>query len=445
MAVDSTCNISKQWVVEIDEVLLSQTSGVRSCHLVSPQPRQGNDIHALQVSGWVAGNRKFIGAVDVMCNNSQLRRIAVAPAANTLRARLRNTIKDTPQVFTGGVGTLGLPPHFEIRLHVVSSNSQKIDSQPFAILRGKRAFLDSPEHAKVRPLLLTALGRSGTTWVMHLLAQQPEIVLFRHYPYESRMAVYSMQMLKVLSEPGNPQCLNRDIATRDTLQTIGPNPYYDEPEMSYPLLRLHCGKTQAEQLGVFCCNNIDRWYEQLAVSQEQREVQYFAEKCVPNHVPWLMRELYPQMREVILVRDFRDLIASATAFNAKRGSLAFGRNRVRSDAEYVTLIAERALEVLNAVRARSQQSHFMRYEDLIQKPEEELSRLLQYLNLDSSPRRVQSTLERAREDSPELQNHRTSANPQISIGRWKRDLDPKLQRLCEQRLGPILTALGYEV
>ena len=38
-----------------------------------------------------------------------------------------------------------------------------------------------------------------------------------------------------------------------------------------------------------------------------------------------MRELYPAARELFLVRDFRDMIASMQAYNARKGFGDFGR------------------------------------------------------------------------------------------------------------------------
>ena len=48
-----------------------------------------------------------------------------------------------------------------------------------------------------------------------------------------------------------------------------------------------------------------------------------------------MWELYPDARELILVRDPRDMLASILAFNRRRGFDAFGREDVGTDQEYV--------------------------------------------------------------------------------------------------------------
>ena len=49
-----------------------------------------------------------------------------------------------------------------------------------------------------------------------------------------------------------------------------------------------------------------------------------------------LAELYPDSREVFLVRDFRDMVSSILAFNAKRGARGFGRAAAETDAGYVT-------------------------------------------------------------------------------------------------------------
>jgi hypothetical protein len=425
--------------ITVEQVSIAPTAQVKAAGLSTPEAGDSSDVHALNFCGWVLGKYRKVTHVDIMWRGRQLRRVTTTACPGRL-ARWRNTAAN----FSTSVGTLGLPPDFELQLHAILGT--RLDSAPFAIVRGQRRPLSPTRHHEIQPLLLTGLGRSGTTWVMRLLEQQPEVVLFRRYPYESRMSVYAMQMLKVLSEPPNVQTSpGRDAMTVETLQTIGPNPYFGLPETGVEELRLFCGRTYPQELADFCCQSIQQWYERLAASQNQAGAKYFAEKAVPNHVSWLMWELYPAMREIILVRDFRDLIASALAFNAKRGFVAFSRNRVKSDAEYVELIGRRAADVLHAWKSRSPQACLLRYEDLIQHPHAELKRLLEYLQLDCSDERVQSTLKQAGEDTPELQYHRTSASVESSMGRWKRDLPPHLQRLCEQKIGPVLHEFGYEV
>ncbi|HET9593720.1 MAG TPA: sulfotransferase domain-containing protein, partial [Solirubrobacterales bacterium] len=148
-------------------------------------------------------------------------------------------------------------------------------------------------------------------------------------------------------------------------------------------------------------------------------------------------------REVILVRDFRDMLCSVIAFNQKRGYQAFGRADVGSDAEYVeTTVANSAKRLLRRMRERGGEAHLVRYEDLIQEPAETLAAMMGYLGLDAGDDSVAAVLARAEKES--LDEHRTTSKASESIGRWQRDLSPELAQVCAEVLDPVLTEFGYE-
>ena len=79
------------------------------------------------------------------------------------------------------------------------------------------------------------------------------------------------------------------------------------------------GSDHVADLATFAQQRIDAVYRQVAALGDGR-AEFFAEKCLPEgNVPQLLRELYPDAREVFLVRDFRDMLCSIRAFNEKRG------------------------------------------------------------------------------------------------------------------------------
>jgi hypothetical protein len=291
--------------------------------------------------------------------------------------------------------------------------------------------------------MVTSLGRTGTTWLMRLLSEHPGIVAHKHYPYELRTARYWMHMLRVLSEPANhfqSANFNNFHASR---WSIGHNPFYAPPVTDDPDLRYWFGRAYVEQLATFCQRSVEECYQLVAASQQQPDPVYFAEKHIPDRTPWLMWELYPEAREVILVRDFRDVVCSRLAFNSKRGYLAFGREDVSSDEEFIKKVRMSALSLLRSYRQRSGQAHLLRYEDLILHPTESLENLLEYLSLDSAESTVESLVRRASEESLDMRQHWTSTEPEKSIGRWQRDLSPSLQTLCQEAFADILEEFGY--
>jgi hypothetical protein len=177
---------------------------------------------------------------------------------------------------------------------------------------------------------------------------------------------------------------------------------------------------------------------------------YFAEKYLSGYdstgydVQARIRELYPQAREIVLIRDYRDILCSILAYNARQGYAGYGRERVSSDKEYIQQLRFQALYALRSWKRQSAQTHLLRYEDLITKPVETLSALLESLALSGTSSTIEGMLRRASQEIPGMQELRTSSDPQESIGRWRRDLDPALQAVCQEAFGDILEEFGYK-
>jgi hypothetical protein len=157
----------------------------------------------------------------------------------------------------------------------------------------------------------------------------------------------------------------------------------------------------------------------------------------------LLPQLYSQPRELVLVRDLRDVFCSVRSFNHKRGTVSFGYELVDSDVEYVRLLRTNGELLLAHWRARQQRSLLLHYEALITRAEETLKQVLEYLNLDSSPEILRQMLQSMAEETADLQQHRTVADPQATIGRWRRDLPADLRAICAAEWAGVLTALGY--
>jgi Sulfotransferase family len=183
---------------------------------------------------------------------------------------------------------------------------------------------------------------------------------------------------------------------------------------------------------------MDDWYMEVARSQGQEEPVYFAEKLAAGHVPVMLWELYPDAKEVFLVRDFRDMVCSLMSFYD-------GKNRARADTdeEYVGKLRGWAFRLYKDWENRQERSHLVRYEDLATQPAETLTTILEYLDMEASNEVVERMLGTASAETQDLRLHRTTPNLTASIGRWRRDLSPSLQRACEETFGELLGAFGY--
>ncbi len=101
-----------------------------------------------------------------------------------------------------------------------------------------------------------------------------------------------------------------------------------------------------------------------------------------------MRELYPAARELFLVRDFRDMIASMRAYNARKGFGDFGRETAQSDATWLAELRRGVVALRDAWRERGDTTSLVRYEDLVRDPDATLPPLLASLGLDAAPETV---------------------------------------------------------
>jgi hypothetical protein len=205
------------------------------------------------------------------------------------------------------------------------------------------------------------------------------------------------------------------------------------------------GSQNVEELLTIFHGRVQNSYEQAAAIQKRPNAVFFIERGAPyTAAQALLPELYPGAREIILVRDFRDMVASMLAYNEQRGFQFFGRNSVVSDEEYIAAYGRAAVRLLQAANERSDTSYLLKYEDLIRRPEETLKAVLAYLGLSAEPDVIDRMLRDAESVASTDQDlHRTSTDAEASIGRWRRDLEPSLQAACEDAFGETLASLGY--
>jgi hypothetical protein len=154
-----------------------------------------------------------------------------------------------------------------------------------------------------------------------------------------------------------------------------------------------------------------------------------------------MWQLYPRTREIFLVREPRDTLVSVLAFNARRGFDNFGGQSVETGEQLVGFIRTSILDLTRLWKSRSQYGTLVRYEDLIRSPTEKIRAMLDALELDSSANIVDAMVKAGDEVTANVKSHRTSPDGPSSIGRWKRDLEPRLHKICDEAFDGLLDEL----
>jgi hypothetical protein len=431
-------------IVDIEAVMPAgpEQEKLFASHLDAPRvgPR---DVYDVEVAGWVLGRGVAVTGIEVHVEGAVVKRAPIDQQRPDVAADYPGHPGAAVSGFRTWVGVVGLEPGAAMQVRAVLDDGTRARLGTVKLTRRPVASGFVP---KLQPLMLTTMGRAGTTWTMRLLSEHPQIVVHRFHPYELRTARYWWHMFKVLSEPRDPYHSAQADRFQTNRDTVGKNPFYPEPIAVTPGLGEWMGRTYVERLCRFCQQQAEDTYELIARAQGQPDAVYMAEKHRADGMPWLVWELYPRAKEIFLVRDFRDVLSSMIAFNAKHGYRAFGPAHLQSDEEFARFLRTSTVRQLSrAWPKRQDRAHLIRYEDLMRDTEATLRGMLAYLELDASDAVVDGMIERASEENESSRRHRTSAGADASIARWKQSLSPSVQAVCNEVYADVLEQFGYAV
>ncbi|HUB14804.1 MAG TPA: sulfotransferase [Acetobacteraceae bacterium] len=288
-----------------------------------------------------------------------------------------------------------------------------------------------PQDVMLRPLLVTATGRSGTTLLMKRLGYAPEIVLADIFPFEMKLLTYygcALEILTTASSPANPFALDR--LTEDRYH-LGLNPFHHPQfEAVYPnaaMLHRFFGPRTAARLHPAFRTIVDDFYRDMQTHFRKPQARFFAEKCdVFTPARHFARLAFEGVKELLLVRDPRDIYCSRRSFWSDSGE---------NSMQNLKTVQATVLPLLAAERDRLL---VVRYEDLILQPTETLASIVEYLGL-SHPIKPRPDGEREI-----FAAHGTSKDPAASIGRWKHELDAEDRTALLKSFKPFLEAFHYE-
>jgi hypothetical protein len=394
--------------------------------------------NVLHVDGWVLGDREPVSCVELLRRGTVITRAADYPSPH-LEADFPAHPHAASAGFRLSLSSLDLPVEWEVEVRATVGAEHVM----LARLSGRRAPLATGLDPSIHPLVLTTLGRTGSIWVTYVLHHHPAVVAYRPFEFEAHVAAYWVEVLRTLASPTS------------SLTAIDPGPFRARPTwwlgkdwphiaaMPHGNLEELFDREQIEALARFCHERIDAFAHALADFQGRPGAQYFVEKAPPDFVTRdLMLELYPGARDVVLVRDFRDLFCSMRAYAQRRGFFSQGREVVDSDEAYVSFLGEFARSL---VEVSHRGAHVVRYEDAVREPEATFRGILEFAQLEASDATVHRMLSDAVDERPGMATHRTSESAEASIGRHRRELEPELRDLIEREVGPAMIELGYDL
>lgn len=425
----------------IDQVVLTRDFESLEGSIESPAGGSKLPTFSIPLEGWALGTEKPVEAIEVSAQRGDLVLIPVDVERADISASGRF---DVPWVGNCGfrfrMGALQLPPRFRIYLSAMFADGSRRD---MAEITGRRRSLPRLPREARQPVLVTTVGRTGSTWLTWMLAQHPALISYKPWAYEPHIAIFFSDMLSALAQPSSYlQLVSGDVYGPEWW--LGKERVFEDFEQD-PEFERWLGSTYLEDLARLLMGRVEAIYGHVAELEGKPGASFFVEKHHPSSfLQEMIWDMFPGTREVFLIRDPRDLVCSILSYGKKRGAHSFGREYVATDEEFVRgPLRVMLTTLLHAWGRRSHSAFLVRYEDLIREPEETLEVLLSYLGVDRSPDVVESVIANSRGTTEEQEAHRTAPTIGASIGRWRSDLSPDLQRACQEALGDVMTGFGY--
>ena len=406
---------------------------LRHARLNRPRAGDAGETFVIGLAGTVIPREGQARSVEIVSDGFPLREIPVSFPRAAVARTLDGVSEELPCGFRGLLSALRPEIDFELELRAVLDDGRRI---PFATVKGRRERPHASVEPTLTPIMVTGLGRSGTTWLMGMLGGHPGIVVYGRPPYERFPARYWAHMLKVLCDPTEPGNQPRANLLDPDSPTVSPNPFYGQLEAEQPELGEWLGRTYVERLASFCLRNIEDWYATAARAQGKDGAVYFAEKNFLSRPRPAepVAELYRDTREIFLVRDFRDV---ACSWHSYFGDRPVGQEKLRDD-----VLPGLVRSLAARWRSRRDGAHLVRYEDLVFRPAETLAGLFGYLEIDSAQRVIED-ITRAGQQRDGFESHGTSPSLGETVGRWERTGDESFRAQLNESYGEALAEFGY--
>jgi hypothetical protein len=276
------------------------------------------------------------------------------------------------------------------------------------------------------PLFIRTTGRTGSTLLLNLLKSSPSILVRGNYPFEERLLSYFYRLSQVPFYGQKP--------------IPGSHWNYESVNLPCGLIGLYPGEVPIVPDPLVGQSIIFKalWeaYLKCSVGEDAAKLKFLAEKT-GNDIATVNNYVY--CKNIFLIRDPRDQLASMRDFDRKRGYKGFGHssgegvNSVRSLCGSIRDI----MKIASEISLDDERRMVIRYEDLIQNRDDILRRLGDWLKISFD------LTEFEQENVQYRDAHSTSESQQSSIGRWRHLVTDEEAAIFHEEVGPIMDKLGY--
>lgn len=198
--------------------------------------------------------------------------------------------------------------------------------------------------------LIVTYGRTGSTLLMRVLGQHPNVLIRSRFPFEARTAQYLFLAQRFGIEP-----LGRPLSYHGA--TYEPAGNRDDMFREIALEAVKSTSFPASMRQAYC---------RIANVEGQSGVFAIVEKAMGLVLAREMLEEFGSFRLISLIRNPRMTVRSIHAFNRRRGFLSFGEE-AGVDVLMDNVIAFN-LDAVQLAQIFAGRSHIVRYEDLLGQP-----------------------------------------------------------------------------
>ena len=141
---------------------------------------------------------------------------------------------------------------------------------PMATIHGRREPLHTGFEPTIAPLMVTTLGRTGSTMMMKVLATHPEVVAYRPFEHEPRVATYWLGVLSSLADPVSYRRQIDPTGGLDGAWWLGTEPPLPRRLKGDADLTRRLGVDSVREIAAFCQARIEGVYAAVAASGATR-------------------------------------------------------------------------------------------------------------------------------------------------------------------------------
>jgi hypothetical protein len=296
---------------------------------------------------------------------------------------------------------------------------------------GERVLPGDTGEVPLKPILITAPGRSGTTMFMERLSRCNEVVIAKSHPYEVRMLTYYASAYHVLAAAANTERSTHPDRLEGDGYFIGSNPFsekaFNGAFKTASLPQEFFAGYMPDQLMSTFKQIILEYYRRHCAEQGKHGATMFAEKN--NNLDTRPRKFTQAMfggkKEIVLVRDPRDLYCSRRSYFGQETKTAI--DQILWGCGQLRMLCEEAASDMI----------FVRYEDIVLGNPTELRRVSDFLGFELH------AADTSLDAGSKFNDHATSRSPESSIARWRLLLTADEAQTFGQSCEGFLKLFGY--